>query len=256
MHGFNRLGGNSLAETIVAGRIVGRTVAQHAGRVEIDLPISLANQFLAGVQQRVDAWMSRSGEGPTVYKIRDAIGEVMINKVGIFRTGQELEEAVSELRRLHDEVDRAVLGCRAPGPNPELSFALRLKGMARLALITAMGALARKESRGAHCRTDYPERDDANWLSRTLVRWGREEAAPRFEYEPVGLLDLPPGDRGYGQAKRVEMTETLEEYNAGVVEGQRQHGLLEPAEPIGKRLRPGAWHDAEERAGLGNVGGH
>jgi len=159
------------------------------------------------------------------------------------------------LRRLHAEVDRAVLRSRAPGPNPELSFALRLKGMTRLALVTAMGALARKESRGAHCRTDYPERDDANWLNRTLVRWGRDDQAPRFEYEPVGLLDLPPGDRGYGQAKRVEMTETLEEYNAGVIEGQKGHGLLDPAETIGTRLRPGAWRDAEERAGLKKVGG-
>jgi len=255
MHGFNRLGGNSLAETIVAGRIVGRTVAQHAGRIEIDLPISLANEFLHGVQKRVDGWMSRSGDGPRVYKIRDAIGDVMINKVGIFRTGAELEEAVTELRRLHDQVDEAVLSCRAPGPNPELSFALRLKGMARLALITAMGALARKESRGAHCRTDYPERDDEHWLSRTLVRWGRDEEAPRFEYEPVGLLDLPPGDRGYGQAKRVEMTESLEEYNARVVTAQRDHGMLAPAEPVGRRLRPGAWQGAEERAGLGKIGG-
>ncbi len=255
MHGFNRLGGNSLAETIVAGRIVGRTVASHAGGVEIDIPISLANEFLASVQQRIDGWMARSGEGPSVYKIRDAIGEVMINKVGIFRTGAELEEAVVELRRLHDQVDAAVLTCRAPGPNPELSFALRLKGMAKLALITAMGALARKESRGAHCRTDFPERDDANWLSRTLVRWGRDDEAPSFEYEPVGFLDLPPGDRGYGQAKRVEMTGTLEEYNAGVVEGQRGHGMLDPVEPVGTHLRPGAWRDAEERAGLGKIGG-
>lgn len=192
-----------------------------------------------------------------MYKIRDAIGEVMINKVGIFRTGAELEEATVALRRLHDQVDSAVLSSRAPGPNPELSFALRLKGMARLALVTATGALARTESRGAHCRTDCPERDDENWLNRTLVRWARDAEEPQFHYEPVGLLDLPPGDRGYGQAKRVEMRQSLEEYNAAVPEGQRQHGMRATRQPLGTALRPGAWRGAEERAGLKKTGaGH
>jgi len=257
MHGFNRLGGNSLAETIVAGRIVGRTVAEHAAGIELSLPVGLAREFLEREKKRVEEWLSRAGDGPSVYKIRDAIGEVMINKVGIFRTGAELEEATVALRRLHDQVDSAVLSSRAPGPNPELSFALRLKGMARLALVTATGALARTESRGAHCRTDCPERDDENWLNRTLVRWARDAEEPQFHYEPVGLLDLPPGDRGYGQAKRVEMRQSLEEYNAAVPEGQRQHGMRATRQPLGTALRPGAWRGAEERAGLKKTGaGH
>jgi len=257
MHGFNRLGGNSLAETIVAGRVVGGTVAEHAAGLELDLPVAVAREFLEREQRRLDGWLERAGEGPSVYKLRDALGEIMMNKVGIFRTGEELQEAVTELVRLEDQVDTAVLSSKAPGPNPELSFALRLKGMVRLGLVTARGALARTESRGAHCRTDCPERDDANWLNRTLVRWSRDEREPRFEYEPVGLLDLPPGDRGYGQAQRVEMKETLEEYNAGVPEGQRSHGMLPTRQPLGSALRPGAWRDAEERAGLtGSGAGH
>ncbi len=250
MHGFNRLGGNSLAETLVAGRIVGRRVAAAASAGGPEPAPGLARAALDAERARVADWLQRGQDGPSVYELRDAMGEIMIGRVGIFRTGPELESAVADLGRLIEQVRGASLRCRAAGVNPELSFALRLEGMLRLAQITAMGALARTESRGAHCRTDFPARDDANWLSRTLVRWGREEDAPRFSYEPVGLLDLPPGDRGYGQSERVAMTATLEEYNAGVDEAQAREGRLSTSTEMGTELKPGAWRDAEARAGL------
>jgi fumarate reductase flavoprotein subunit len=134
--------------------------------------------------------------------------------------------------------------------NPELTFALRIKGMARLGLLTAMGALARTESRGAHARLDFPDRDDKRWLKRTLARWGSNEPEPRFSYEPVGMLDLPPGERGYGKTKCVEMKGTLADYNDGVEKAWQKEGIRPTREPMGSRLRAGAWHDAESRAGL------
>ena len=90
-------------------------------------------------------------------------------------------------------------------------------------------ALARTESRGAHCRTDHPERDDRCWLNRTLATWPDGAAAPTLGYEPVGLLDLPPGDRGYGRTDRIPMGVSLQEYNATVSEAQRKAGALLPA---------------------------
>ena len=178
MHGFNRLGGNSLAETLVAGRIVGARVAEFAADHQVEADTGLALAFLQETELTIDDWLGRTGDGPNVYDIRDAMGEIMMGKVGIFRQGDELQAAVNELRALHDSLDQAVLRCREPGANPELSFALRLKGMLRLALVAAMGALAREESRGAHSRIDFPARDDRNWLSRTLVRWGGSEDEP------------------------------------------------------------------------------
>ena len=130
---------------------------------------------------------------------------------------------------------------------PELTFALRLEGMARLALITAMGALARTESRGAHFRTDHERRDDARWLSRTLARWPDGASEPVLSYEPVGLLDLPPGDRGYGSTERIPMDVSLDTYNAGVAEAQRRAGALETAEPRGSRMQWGCWRGIEHR---------
>jgi fumarate reductase flavoprotein subunit len=110
--------------------------------------------------------------------------------------------------------------------NPELTFALRIKNMVRLSLITAMGALARTESRGAHYRSDYPLRDDAQWLNRTLARWPSSSNAPEIGYEPVGVLDVPPGHRGYGSDERIEMEQTIEDYNQGVEQAQSEQGKL------------------------------
>ena len=239
MHGFNRLGGNSLAETIVAGRIVGRSVAKFAAGTSLSVNTALALNAVKDAERRASDWLERSGTGPSVYAIRDAIAETMMHRVGIFREGNELEQAVAKLKESLARVDQAVLRSKVPGMNPELSFALRLKGMARLALVTAMGALARTESRGAHFRRDYPLRDDAGWLNRTLVRWPRDAAEPDFSYEPVGLIDLPPGHRGYGSAERVEMTVPITEYNDRVAAGQNAQGRQPSDEPMGSRMKWG-----------------
>jgi fumarate reductase flavoprotein subunit len=243
MHGFNRLGGNSLSETIVTGRVVGRHVANYATGTELRSDTGHAFDALARAEQKAADWLGRDGSGPNVYEIRDSMGEIMMHKVGIFRNADELTEAIGELGQLLDDCDNAVLRSKDPGVNPELAFALRLKGMLRLAMTVAKGAQARTESRGAHFRTDFPLRNDRDWLNRTLVRWGADESAPTFSYEPTGLIDLPPGYRGYGADERIEMTDTLEHYNTGVVEEQTRHGRLATAEDMGTRLRRGAWQD-------------
>lgn len=243
MHGFNRLGGNSLAETIVAGRVVGRRVAAFAGEQSLDLELGLAHRFVAEERKRIEAWCDRPGTGASIYAIRDAIAETMVKKVGVFRSGDELEQAVREIREQIARLAQTPLRSRSQGVHPELTFALRLEGMAKLALITAEGALARTESRGAHCRTDHPERDDVNWLNRTLAHWSDGQTEPKLTYEPVGLLDLPPGDRGYGATDQRKMDISLDEYNEGVDAQQREAGRLETVEPPGTRMRWGAWKD-------------
>jgi fumarate reductase flavoprotein subunit len=241
MHGFNRLGGNSLAETIVSGRIVGRSVAKFATETTLEADAQLALAELAKAKDRAAGWLARTGNGQSVYEIRDAMGDIMMSKVGIFRTGEELDEAISELSGLLAACDKAVLRSKDPGMNPELAFALRIKGMLRLAMTVARGAQARTESRGAHFRTDYPLRNDRDWLNRTLVRWARDERDPSFSYEPTGLLDLPPGHRGYGADERIEMTESIDTYNDNVTAAQASEGRLETNEAMGTRLRRDAW---------------
>jgi len=241
MHGFNRLGGNSLAETLVSGRLIGARVAEFASGMTLRTDTGVAFDALAAAEQKAKSWLARSGSGPSIYDIRAAMGETMMHKVGIFRTGEELAEAVRDLGQLLDDCDNAVLRCKDPGVNPELAFALRLKGMLRLAMTVAKGAEARTESRGAHYRTDFPLRNDRDWMNRTLVRWGADESDPTFSYEPTGIVDLPPGHRGYGSDERIEMTESIEAYNETVHKEQTRHGRLETVETMGSRLRRGAW---------------
>ena len=241
MHGFNRLGGNSLSETIVSGRLIGRRVAEFVSGQTLRADTGIALDAVAAAEERAENWLARSGNGPSVYDIRDAMGETMFHKVGIFRTGEELDEAVTEIGQLLDDCDNAVLRCKDPGVNPELAFALRLKGMLRLAMTVARGAQARTESRGAHYRSDYPLRNDQDWLNRTLVTWDLNASEPTFSYEPTGIIDLPPGHRGYGSDERIEMTDSLEHHNQSVLAEQTRHGRIETAEEIGSRLQRGAW---------------
>ena len=236
LHGFNRLGGNSLAETIVGGQLVGRQVATFAAGTELRANTGAAFDALAAAEQVANGWLTRSGTGPSVFAIRDAMGEIMMHKVGIFRNAQDLTDAVHELRVLREQCATAVLRTHQPGMNPELTFALRLTGMLRLASTIAMGALARTESRGAHCRTDYPARDDAQWLNRTLAHWGRDDDEPTITYEPAGQLALAPGDRGYGGGEQIPMRMPIETYNATALQQQTAAGRLPSQEPFGDRL--------------------
>lgn len=237
MHGFNRLGGNSLAETLVAGRVVGSRVAEYASGTTLQANTALAFDALGAAEQRANELLRREGNGRSVYEIRDSLGEIMIEKVGIFRNGADLESAVNEIKGLIDECSHAVLRHKGPGANPELAFALRFPGMLRLALTVAMGALARAESRGAHFRTDFPLRNDREWLKRTLARWQPDASAPTLSYEPVGLIDLPPGHRGYGSDERIAMEETVEDYNARVADAQKLEGRLASVDAMGSRLQ-------------------
>ena len=241
MHGFNRLGGNSLSETIVTGRLIGRRVAEFVTGHSLRADTGIAFDAVEAAEQYAADWLARSGSGPSVYDIRDAMGDTMFHKVGIFRTGDELDEAVEEIGQLLDDCDNAVLRCKDPGVNPELAFALRLKGMLRLAMTVAKGAQARTESRGAHYRSDFPLRNDRDWLNRTLVTWPRNAGEPTFSYEPTGIIDLPPGHRGYGSDERIEMTDSLEQHNASVLAEQSRRGRIETTEEMGSRLQRGAW---------------
>ena len=153
MHGFNRLGGNSVAETVVAGMIVGEFVADFVTTREGDLQMStsLAREFLGREQARLDALLAASGPENAFVLVR-AMQEVMTAKVGIFRDGPALEQAVQELQRLLARSRDLGLRARFPAANPELTAAYRLPRMLKLALCVAYGALERTESRGAHYR--------------------------------------------------------------------------------------------------------
>jgi len=208
MHGFNRLGGNSVAETVVAGMIAGEAIADFCQSAEGSLTLSttLAGDFLRREADGLDAIAGNRGDESAVDLIR-RMQETMTDKVGIFRHDETLQEAVATLQDLLRRSGAVRLRSSARGPNPELVAAYRLPRMLKLALCVACGALARTESRGAHYRDDYPRRDDLNWMRRSLARWpGEDGQLPRIEYEPLDIMamELPPGWRGYGARDFIE----------------------------------------------------
>ena len=212
MHGFNRLGGNSVAETVVAGRIVGEYIADFCSSAasDVNIPTGLIREFVEREQAKLDAMIRRSG-GEDASAIKQQMQEVMSGKVGIFRTGAELDEAVDALQKLLARSRNIGLRAHSPGTNPELVTAYRVQKMLKLALTVAHGAQVRTESRGAHFRQDFPRRDDAQWLKRTLATWTSEsDTLPTLGYEPIDVkrMELPPGWRGYGAKDYIDHPDT------------------------------------------------
>ena len=210
MHGFNRLGGNSVAETVVAGMIVGEFIADFCDKPEngIDIPTSIIYDALAKEEARLRSFTSNTGNEDAV-KLRTRMQDIMTTKIGIFRRGEDMKAAVEELEDLYKRSFHVPVKDVA-GNNPELVYAYRTQKMLRVALTVALGALERKESRGAHFREDYPRRDDLHWLNRTIATWKEGDTLPTLSYKDLDIskMELPPGFRGYGVKNYIENPES------------------------------------------------
>jgi len=204
MHGFNRLGGNSVSETVVAGMLVSEYISDFLESDEsaMDIHTSNVEKFIHAEQKKLDALISKEN-GENAFELRRRMEEIMMEKVGIFRNGEDLQDAVRELEELHKRSKNIELfGAKSPAANPALVNAYRTQKMIKIALTVAYGALLREESRGAHSREDFPKRDDANWLKRTIMTWPDEhKTMPTVSYEeiPIEHMEMPPGFRGYGK---------------------------------------------------------
>ncbi len=199
MHGFNRLGGNSVSETVVAGMIVGNYFADFCLDSEIDIDTKTVEEFVRAKEHYIKELLSLKGN-EDIFKIKNRMKKLMQEYVGIFRDGTGLSKAVDELEDLLKRVKNITVTNKQLTANPELEEAYRVPMMLKVALCVAKGALERTESRGAHTREDYPKRDDANWLKRTLTSWKEGDTLPIIEYEDLDIMtmEIPPGFRGYG----------------------------------------------------------
>jgi len=202
LHGFNRLGGNSVAETVVSGMIVGNYMAEYCLENDIDIDTTTVGAFIEKEEQNIREIMSRPLNDDSIFDIKRRMQEIMDDKVGIFRNGKDLQEAVDELQTLLKRSREVGIRYVTHASNPELVEAYRLPKMLKIAISIAYAALLRTESRGAHYREDHLKRDDENWLKRTLVRWSDPEATlPEVFYEDLDILkmEMPPAFRGYGR---------------------------------------------------------
>ena len=199
MHGFNRLGGNSLAETVVAGGIIGKCIVEYLQGTETTYSTAVVNAEVRRQQRRIDDLIAGRLGKENVYKVRAEMQEALMTGCFVFRNEKDLLTCIETLQGIYERSGRIGLVSNGLGANHELGAALKLRGQVRLALGIAAGALARKESRGSHNREDFPARDDRNWLNRTLAYWPENADMPMLKYEDATPhFEIPPGDRGYG----------------------------------------------------------
>lgn len=199
MHGFNRLGGNSVSETVVAGMIVGDYFADYCLSNEVNVNTATIEKALKKQKDFIDHLLTNKGKY-NIFEIKNRMRDIMWEKVAIFRDGKGLAEAVNELEELLKKSHDVTVKSKTASANPELEEAYRVPMMLKLALCVAVGARDRTESRGAHYREDFLKRDDANWLKRTLTSWKDGATLPTVTYEDLDIMkmEIPPAFRGYG----------------------------------------------------------
>jgi succinate dehydrogenase / fumarate reductase flavoprotein subunit len=192
LHGANRLGTNSTSECLVFGAVSGEEAAKHALKNGLH---EISHEKLEGAETKVFDGILGSEGTENVAKIRDEMRRIMFEKVWIYRRGDQLESGLKEIRQLRQRFKNIRVGDKGRSFNTGMLNALQLDFMLELAEVTIVSAISRAESRGAHSRTDYPKRDDANWLKHTLAYSTKE--GPSLKYLPVTITRWLPAARTY-----------------------------------------------------------
>ncbi len=195
VHGANRLGGNSLLDIVVFGRAAGNHIIEFLEENRYHRP--LTGDSVDKAMARLARW-DQKGEGESVKQVRDDLKKTMEDYCGVFRTDEVLAEGVDKVIELEQRLENARLRDHSKVFNTARVEALELENLMDVAIATVCSAHARKESRGAHSRIDFPDRDDERWLKHTL--FFKEER--RLDYKPVRMKPLsvdsfPPKARVY-----------------------------------------------------------
>jgi len=196
LNGGNRLGSNSLSECLVFGAAAGRAAAEHAS-VAVAVGANPVDALLADETRRIEtSFLDKKGGEERIGTVREEMQHDMDAGAGVFRTKEGLEKLTRQLGSLRDRFEKIKIEDSSRTFNTELTAALELDFMLEVAESIAYSALAREESRGAHARRDFPERDDAKWLKHT-VAFRTDDPAPRLEYQDVRITNFKPQARTY-----------------------------------------------------------
>ena len=192
VHGANRLGGNSLMETITFGRRSGTAAAEWALS---NTTIAVPESAQADAERELGELLGRS-EGERPWQIRDELGSSMLENFGVFREESKMERQLEIIEGLRERYPSVVVEDKGEVFNSDLTQAIELGYMLDLASSMVQAGLARRESRGAHARPhDYPTRDDANFLKHSITRWVGE--GPELSYKEVRMTRWEPEERKY-----------------------------------------------------------
>jgi succinate dehydrogenase / fumarate reductase flavoprotein subunit len=193
VHGANRLGGNSLLDTLVFGKHVARTVIRELSQREIP-PLVPIESAVREMEEQITGILART-EGEPLYGIIEEMKTTMSRFFGIYRDEDGMNQGLKKIKKVQKQFSRVMLTYRDRPFNQVLVQALELEGMLLLAEVVALGALARRESRGSHARTDFPHRDDKHFLAHTITCLNDREI--EITYAPVTLGMFTPEEREY-----------------------------------------------------------
>ncbi|MBF0370181.1 MAG: FAD-binding protein [Magnetococcales bacterium] len=197
VHGANRLGGNSLLDAIVFGKITGKAATRYAqGQSLRDFPMT----DLHHVRDQIHELKSRQDWGMKPVELHARMASAMNAYCGVYRTPEGLETAAGQIPKLRKDYNIINVYDKSDEFNVDLLRAMELGNLIDLAECIIKGALARTESRGAHSRTDYTERDDANWRKHTITRWDPDKGEVVLSYEDIRTVGNPkyePKERTY-----------------------------------------------------------
>lgn len=194
VHGANRLGGNSLLETVVFGARTGEAAAHYAQESFNGRAVQATPAAARDFEHKLRAMMDRE-DGPRQHELRDSLADTMQEKVGVFRHGDALKNAQATVEDLRDRFKGVVVTDKGRTFNQSLIHTIETGWLLDLAQCMVDGAVTRTESRGAHSRTDFPERDDDNWMKHTLSYL--EDDRIRLDYSEVAMTTYQPQVRTY-----------------------------------------------------------
>ena len=196
LNGANRLGSNSLSECLVFGAAAGRAAAEYASSAK-PVTANPVDALLWDEARRVEVeFLEKKGGDERIGAIREEMQREMDTGAGVFRTKEAMEKLIEQLGGLRERFGRIRIEDTSRTFNTEVTAAMELDFMLELAQTMAVSALAREESRGAHARRDFPQRDDKKYLKHTLA-FRREGARPRLEYRDVRITNFQPQARTY-----------------------------------------------------------
>ncbi len=195
VHGANRLGGNSLLDIVVFGRAAGNDILEYLG--ENQYHREAPKESVERAMKRLVRW-DRTGDGESVDLLKEELSRTMEKYCGVFRTQDVLDEGVEKILKLEQRLQDAVLKDHSNVFNTARIEALELENLMDMAVATVVSAAARTESRGAHSRLDYPDRDDKNWLKHTLFsKEGRQLDYKPVRLKPMSVETFKPKERVY-----------------------------------------------------------
>jgi succinate dehydrogenase / fumarate reductase flavoprotein subunit len=195
VHGANRLGGNSLLDTVVFGKIAGKKVSEYVNGADFSSGSEtvLLDAALA-FKNRVEVWKNRDS-GEKFYVLMNRLKALMNEKVGLFRNKDELSQCLDTIQELREAYEHVYISGPCLRFSQELVNIIEYESMLDLAEVITLGALNREETRGSHYRLDFEKRDDANWLKHTLITW--KEGKPHISYKDVMIGKYEPVERKY-----------------------------------------------------------